>query len=140
MLREPSDYHYNTMIDGKKAGKDINDFINNIYTNPNYKTKEELLHFANESINELKERETAMQEYKKKSNVFIIKVAEFIEQNFQLELLFWTVNHPTKYVFQYLAFEILNLLNSILPSKISLMTISKSFASFEPSTCFVWLR
>lgn len=111
MLRVPSDYHYNGIINCLKENKDMDYFINNVYTNCNYKTKEELLDIAHQSINELRQREKAMQEYKKKSNIYIIPAAEFIEQNFQHELLFWTVNHPTKYVFQYLAFEILKLLD-----------------------------
>lgn len=120
MLRVPSDYHYKGIINCLKTNKDIIHYVNDVYANLDYSTREELLDIANESINELKKREVTMQEYKKKSNIYIIKAAEFIKQNFQHELLFWTINHPTKYVFQYLAQEILQLL------KLPLQNINKS--------------
>jgi hypothetical protein len=39
---------------------------------------------------------------------YYIRVADFIQQNFQQQLLFWTVNHPTKYLLQYLAKQVFN--------------------------------
>lgn len=55
-----------------------------------------------QSLNELRKRE--VNDYVG----YYIKVADFIQHNFKSKLLFWTVNHPTKYLLQYVAKQVFN--------------------------------
>jgi hypothetical protein len=55
-----------------------------------------------QSLNQLRKRE--INDYKG----YYIRMADFIQNNLQNQLLFWTINHPTKFTFQYLAKQIFN--------------------------------
>ena len=55
-----------------------------------------------QSLNKLRQREV------NDHPGYYICVADFIQQNFQEQLLFWTVNHPTKYLLQFVAKQVFN--------------------------------
>jgi hypothetical protein len=112
ILNEPSDYHYNEMINCIKNNQSVEFYNSHILLNKEFKTKEELLNIFNISINELKKREILINEYKKnKNNVYTIYSSQFIEENYLNKLLFWSINHPTKYLFHFIALEVLKILN-----------------------------
>lgn len=116
LLREPGDYHYYGLIECYKNSKSISDFFNEFVNNVNLKTKEELENIANDSLNELKNRENEMLNYQNIRDCYIIHSSEFILNNYKNKLLFFSVNHPTKYLFHDIAEKIINYLN--LPQKI----------------------
>uniref|UniRef100_A0A6C0EH21 Polysaccharide biosynthesis enzyme WcbI domain-containing protein n=1 Tax=viral metagenome TaxID=1070528 RepID=A0A6C0EH21_9ZZZZ len=111
LLREPIDYHYNNMIECYNNNLPIEYYIENYANNYNLKSSEELEIIANESLNELNKR---YQENKNKyngENINIISTEDFIKNNYKNKLLFYSMNHPTKYVTQYICEEIINILN-----------------------------
>ena len=101
LLREPSDYHYDIIINNYNDKLKIINEINNI----NYKTKDELEYMAENSIIELEKRELEMKKYIN-SNCYIINAVNYITNNFKNKLLFYSINHPTKYLFQYISEQI----------------------------------
>jgi len=117
LLREPADYHYHGLIECYSNGKTINDFSIEYVNNINLKTKIQLETMAIDSIQELKKREEEMEKYKNIRNCYIINSSDFIQNNYKTKLLFFSINHPTKYLFHDIAIKIINYLN--LPEKIN---------------------
>lgn len=111
-LHEPIGYHYNSMIDCYKKKIPIYTYINNFVNNINLKTKEELEQIANKSLEELNKRyHENIFKYKINENIFVITACNYIRNNYKEKLLFYSMNHPTKFVFQYLCEEIIKILN-----------------------------
>jgi hypothetical protein len=142
VLHIPNDYHYGHMIEYYKKNKNVDDFMNEIVFNMNLKSKDDLESIANESIQYLVERDKdIVNKYIKntmnlskhsedkellsvanaidntsKSNILYVSVVQYIKDNYKNKLLFYSMNHPTKVLLQYVAQEIvtkLNLKNSI---------------------------
>ena len=110
-LTKPGDYHYKFMQECYKNGKDISYYINNIVNNINFKHVDELEHNANNSLNELKIRyETNKQKYNG-PNIHFIFTGDYIRSNYKHKLLFYSMNHPSKHVLQFVCESILHLLN-----------------------------
>lgn len=71
------------------------------------------------SINDLEKRENEYESFIPTDcadRTTIIKSSEFIINNYKNQLLFYSMNHPTKYMFQYICNEILTSLNIDLES------------------------
>jgi hypothetical protein len=96
LLREPSDYHYKTILEKKMDSIDI-------ILDPTLKTKEELELLAENSLQEMNRRYIENQKY----NVHVISIHDFVKQNYKDKLLFYSMNHPSKYVIQYICEEII---------------------------------
>jgi hypothetical protein len=111
LLREPSDYHYTSLIKCFQENKSINYYLEEIVNNNNYKNNIELENMAIDSINELSKRENEIEDYNKIKKCKIIKCSNFIENNYKDKLLFYSMNHPAKYIFHYIAEFILQDLN-----------------------------
>lgn len=118
ILKIPIDYHYNDMITCYKLNlpteKYFEYYVDNIY----YKNNEDLELLANESFIELDIRYQAMlNEYVNNHiNVIPIYINDFIKNNYKDQLLFYSMNHPTKYLLQLICnkiVEILQLENNI---------------------------
>ena len=65
---------------------------------------------ANNSLNELNNRYI---DYKTKyngNNTYFINTCDYIKQNYKNKLLFYSMNHPTKYVIQYICEKIIDIL------------------------------
>ena len=110
MLTKPGDYHYKFMQECYKNGNDISYYINNIVNNVNFKHAVELENIANESLNELSSR---YEENKQKyigSNIQFIYTGDYIRENYKHKLLFYSMNHPSKHVLQFVCESILHLL------------------------------
>ena len=101
-LNEPSPYHYKSIIDNFSKGIDY--ILENCVDNKNYKTEEELFCNADNSITELNSREELIDKYGEINAMVIkIKVSHFIKEHFQQKLLFYSMNHPTPYILQYIS-------------------------------------
>lgn len=111
LIRTPSDYHYNNMIECFKNNIDANTYIENYVNNPNLKTSEELDVIANGSLHELYTRSLNIQKKYSADNVFIISIHDFVKTNYKDKLLFYSMNHPTKLVCHYISEQIINYLN-----------------------------
>lgn len=111
LLRIPSDYHYEGLIECYINDKSTDDYFNNWINNLSLKSLNELENLANNSIQELERRENEILNYKNIRDCFIIESSGFIRENYKKKLLFYSMNHPTKYVFHDIAEKIVNYLN-----------------------------
>ena len=111
MLREPSDYHYNELINYYLNNKTEKDFFDDIINNENLKTIIDLENIAIDGINELEKRENEMEKYTIIRDCLILRSSNFIEDNYKKKLLFYSMNHPAKYIFHHIGEKILNYLN-----------------------------
>ncbi len=112
ILNTPSDYHYNGIIEYYKNNFSQDKCIDNVINNTEFKQKEELEILAADSINELLRRNEQMHFlYNKRENVYFIHTNEYIKENYKKNLLFYSMNHPTKYLFQYICKKISDILN-----------------------------
>ena len=98
------------MIENYKNNDSIENYIDNYVNNPNLISKEELLNNANNSINELKRRTQKLKDGLVYKNAYTICVADFIATNYKDKLLFYSMNHPTKYIINYISEEIIKIL------------------------------
>jgi hypothetical protein len=85
-------------------------YINNFVNNLDLTTSEELDKKAEDSLNELYKRYVDNKRKYNGNNIHIISTYEYIKQNYKEKLLFYTVNHPTKYLIQYICKEIIEIL------------------------------
>ena len=109
-LNEPNDYHYNKMIECYQDNKSIKYYIENYVNNVKLKTSKELETIAENSFSKLRERNTNTKNKYVGNNVFIISIYEFIKNNYKDKLLFYSMNHPTKYLLQFICEQIVSIL------------------------------
>ncbi len=111
ILQKPHSYHYGELINSYKNNLSMEEYINNFVNNKELKTKEELEKIADDSIFILNNR---YNEYKEKycgNNIYTISTTNYIKENYKEKLLFYSMNHPSKYVIQYICEEIIKILN-----------------------------
>lgn len=108
-LHNPCDYHYHKMIDCYHQGHSIDYYINNVVNNIDLISSEELEKIANDSLDEMNKRYIQNKENYKNST--IISIYEYVKQNYKQKLLFYSMNHPTKYVIQFICEQLVNILN-----------------------------
>ena len=66
---------------------------------------------ANNSLIELNRRHCELKnKYNDTKNVYLIKIHDYLKENYKKTLLFYSMNHPSKYIFQYISEEIINIL------------------------------
>lgn len=102
-LTEPGDCHYKSLIHSYKENKPIEYFLSEYLDNKSLKSNEELDQIVDSSIKELEKREALMLNFKRIKECFIINSSEYIRKNFKKQLLFYSANHPTKYLLQHIA-------------------------------------
>ncbi len=110
ILHIPIDYHYNKMIECYNNEYSIEYYINNFVNNLDLKTCEELETIAENSLNNLNNRYITNKIKYNNDNIYIITIHDYIKQNYKEKLLFYSMNHPTKYVIQFVCEEIINIL------------------------------
>jgi hypothetical protein len=111
-LLSPNPYHHYSII---KHYQDLDYIINNIVNNIDFKNKEYLEQVVNNDFQELIKRENIIKAKYVGKNIYYIFTSEFIKNNFKKELLFYTINHPAKVIFQHMAEQI----NKIIKIKIN---------------------
>ena len=114
-LDQPYDYHDKNIIKLYVNYKNDNsiDILNNYFSvlyNDNLLDE----NFFNErlkiNISNLKDREKNYHKFCT-NDTFIIISSDYILENYKNNLLFYSMNHPTKYLFKYICNKILTLLN-----------------------------
>lgn len=103
-----SNYYHDSMINCISNHFDVNYYREKYLENNDLKTTEELQCICDKSINELQSRYENMFQYIK-YNTHFINVVDFIRNNYKNKLLFYTFNHPTKYLLQFIALEIIKI-------------------------------
>jgi len=120
VLHRPNDYHYKEMIEYHKQKKSVEDYLKEIVYNKNLKSKEELEFIANDSIKYLHDRDNDIinkyiNPYRGNNyrNIQYVSVVNYIKDNYKNKLLFYSMNHPTKILLQFVANEIIKKLNNV---------------------------
>jgi len=131
LIYSKSNNYFNSyMIDCINENLDYS-FYNITYVeNVHLKTIEELNSDLCESINNLKTRFEDMLQYKK-NNTYFINIVPFIEENYKDKLLFYSFNHPTKYLLQFIALKIIEILG--IPN-----TINYELDPFSNEKCILY--
>jgi hypothetical protein len=114
ILHQPIDYHYNSMVECFKNNRNPDEYIKDYVYNRNLKSSEELEMMANKSLIELNERYNKTKEkYEAISinNICVITTHDYVKSNYKEKLLFYSMNHPTKYVIEYICEEIIKYLD-----------------------------
>ena len=107
----PVPYHYQRMIDHYKAGKPPEAYISDVVENETLISKEDLLEKGRRSIDALRKRDEDMRaKYGAGDNVVFVRIADFVERNYRDRLLFYSMNHPTKHLFQFICDQITDIL------------------------------
>ena len=105
-------YHHKYMVNYYKNKKSTKKYIEEVINNENLFSIDYIEKKGIDSLNILENKYNIMiQNYNKFRNVYFINIVDFIKNNYKDKLLFYTNNHPTKYLEQYIAKEIVNILN-----------------------------
>lgn len=116
LLQSPIDYHDINLINVCKKYKSldiITDKFKEIVNNIDLHNEEYCNNIFTNSINELIKREKEYLSFipeEKKNNTSIINSSTYILKNYKKQLLFYSINHPTKYLFHYICDQIFNML------------------------------
>ena len=110
VLHKPSDYHYHKMIECYNNNHSIEYYVTNFVNNLDLKSSEELETIAQNSLNELQNRNKKNKEKYNDKNIYLIETYDYIKNNYKKKLLFYSMNHPTKYVIQFICEKIIDIL------------------------------
>jgi hypothetical protein len=110
VLHQPISYHYNKMIECYCNGYTIEHYIDNFVNNLELKTSEELETIAENSLSDLHKRYVINKTKYTDNNVYIISTHDYIKLNYKEKLLFYSMNHPSKHVIQFICKEIIDIL------------------------------
>jgi hypothetical protein len=127
ILHDPIDYHYNNMIDCYLNNYSEKHYIQNYVNNEDLKTCEELNAIAENGLNELHRRYNVNKELYNNQKVILISIYEFVKNNYKSQLLFYSMNHPTKYLFHYICEQIVNYtqISAVIDYNIDLLNTPK---------------
>jgi hypothetical protein len=103
-------YFHKGILECINQNYDFEHYKNMYIENIDLKTFNELKEIYDKSIKELENRYEEMKQYSKK-NTYFINIIDFIKNNYKDKLLFYTFNHPSKHLLQYIALEIIKILN-----------------------------
>ena len=110
ILHNPIDYHHNYMIDCYHNNQSIEYYIENYVNNHDLKSSQELEVIAENSLNELHRRYYDNIQKYNGINIYFIPTYEFIKNNYKNKLLFFSKNHPSKHLIQFITEEIIKFL------------------------------
>lgn len=103
----PSEYHYNSVVDAYRAGLTITDCIDKIIDNMYWLGAARLNEIFNNDIMQLNIRKMrALEIIGDTNNVHIIDITDFILAHYRTDLLFFTVNHPTNVLLEYISEQV----------------------------------
>lgn len=111
IIREPSDYHYKTLVEYFQAGKTAREFIKEVCDNPDFEGATPPPRLAERSLEELERREKEMSGYSQIGPCHIVTASSFIRDHYRDDLLFFSMNHPTKLLFHHIANRIVGILS-----------------------------
>jgi hypothetical protein len=102
----PIDYHYTSMIECYKNELPVETYVRDYVENVDLRKEDELERIAECGLQSLYDRYILSKERYERDNVYVCSIHDFVRDNYKQKLLFYSVNHPTKYLFHYLCEEI----------------------------------
>jgi len=110
ILHKPIDYHYHNMIKEYLNNMPIDDYIEKYVNNINLESSEYLEDTAQKSLQSLLDRyNNSIIKFNDK-RISIISTHDYIKNNYKDKLLFYSMNHPTKYLIQFICEGIIKIL------------------------------
>lgn len=107
LVTAPCDYQYLNLIKYHINNKDIHSFQDEVVNNPDYIETRELLDHISGTIQLLKDREDiAVSDY---PGAIPITISQYIKNNWRDKLLFYSINHPTNYIYNYILSQLVEL-------------------------------
>lgn len=109
-IKKPEHYHHIELVKKYLSGASLDEYIDTVVNNYDFKSKEELVGMYEDSITRLRERESTLLEYVylDPSKLTRILVSDYIEQNYKKHLLFNTINHPTHHIINFVTSKVLD--------------------------------
>ena len=108
-IRKPCDYHYKEMINCYKNNKSIKNYVCMFVNNMNLKSSTELQTIADNNFQESEKRHKHNKEKFDNKNIYFVGITEYIKNNYKDKLLFYSINHPTPYLIQFLCEKIIKI-------------------------------
>ena len=106
----PTGYHYDEMINCYKKGHSIDYYIKNIVENIELKTEIELELIAKSCLDDIYSKFIQNKLKYEKENVYIFSIFEYVKKNYKHKLLFYSTNHPSYHVIQFICKQIIEIL------------------------------
>jgi hypothetical protein len=106
-MNKPISYHYDKMVDCYTKQRSIDDYLENHVFNPALKSSAQLEKLAVDSLGRLKKKHTDNLEKYDVSGVFILSTHDFTRDNYKEKLLFYSMNHPSRHLLQFICEEFL---------------------------------
>ena len=107
-------YHNISLYQCYKTNKTIEHYMYHFAKNIHLKTKKELESIAKDSLKELERRYNLMllhKQYSPEKKIYSVFIVDYIKNNYKDKLLFYTPNHPSKFLLQYICENIVDILN-----------------------------
>ena len=98
------------MIECYNNNLSANYYVNKYVNNLGLKTSTELEMISENSLHELQKRYTNMLNTYNNKNTYFIPIHDFIQNNYKNKLLFYSMNHPSKYLIQHICKQIVDTL------------------------------
>jgi len=106
-LNKPISYHYDTLVDCYMNHATVDDWLESCVLNPDLKTSEQLEEIATGSLDRLRNRYSENLGKYDGPRVHILSIHDFIRDNYKEKLLFYSMNHPSSLVIQFVCEEFL---------------------------------
>jgi len=100
LVTNPCDYHYLNLIKYYLSKKPVNMFYDEVFDNSDYIDNAELSNHISTTIQLISNKEQVAKETYPDAN--FIDVSNYIRDNWVDKLLFYSVNHPTNYIYNYI--------------------------------------
>lgn len=113
-ISTPWDYHYSGMLSSFIANGSVDNFKDSHLYNENLETEQQLRERCENDIEELRRRISSIEVDSKSwtlNEMYFICPCDFIKKYYRYKLLFYSINHPTKELLQWIISEILEIAN-----------------------------
>jgi hypothetical protein len=111
MFKDPDIHHYGYLLKSYIDGHEIEYYKEKYINNKDLYSLEELENIAKNGIMELTNRQNEIKKLNKIRRIYLIKIDQFIENNYKDNVLFHTYNHPTSILYLHIVDQINHILN-----------------------------
>jgi len=105
-----SAYSYKAMLEYIEQGKTVEEYINDVVLNEDYRDGSFLEKQARQDLKELERRGRVIDsKFGTNPNVAVVHIHDFVQDNYRSQLLFHSVNHPAGALLRFMGEKILNI-------------------------------
>ena len=115
-LIRPISYHYDTMVECYLGRKTIDEYLEEFVFDPDFKSSTQLDEIAADSLRRLKTKYADNLEKYSGDGVRVLSTHDFTRDNYKQKLLYYSMNHPSKHLVQFVCEELVRF--ACLPNSI----------------------